>query len=76
MQLGTDRSLLCSLLKYLVYITASTDSSMGEVRIPIVDNNILERDEYFIVRLMNSVSRVIATGRIDTTITIVDDDGK
>ena len=59
-----------------MFITASIDSPMGEVRIPILSDSILERDEYFRVRLTNSVSRVIATGRTDTTITIVDDDGK
>ena len=48
---------------------------MGEVRIPIVDNVILEESENFTVTMVGTNPRIVVD-TTPTTITIIDDEGK
>ena len=56
-------------------ITASVNDTMGEVRIPIVDNVILEESENFTVTMVGTNPRIVVD-TTPTTITIIDDEGK
>ena len=58
------------------YPVGARDGAMMCIDVPIIDNDMIESNETFIVTLIVTPGSPVAVGNTETTVTIVDDDSE